>query len=81
LLPTDNFQRLYLQDGRQRITFSAYFNPFSGPKQGKLLFKSNLPISADFKIIEKIAKVTYKPFLQKSERNIKNHEFTADFQS
>jgi hypothetical protein len=33
-------------DSRQRITFSAYFDPFNGPNQRKLLFESNLPISA-----------------------------------
>ncbi len=30
-------------DGRQRITVSTYFDPFSGPKRRKLLFESNLP--------------------------------------
>ncbi len=33
------------KDGRQRITFSALFDPFNGPNQRKLLFESNLPIS------------------------------------
>ncbi len=43
LLPTDNFQCLKPKDGQQRITFSAYFDPFNGPNQRKLLFESNLP--------------------------------------
>jgi hypothetical protein len=36
---------LITQGRRQRIIFSAYFNPFKGPSQRKLLFESNLPIS------------------------------------
>ncbi len=39
------------QDGRQRITFSAHFDPFNGPNQRKSLFESNLPISAQHTIL------------------------------
>jgi hypothetical protein len=41
----EQIQQLKLRDGRQQITFSAYFDPFNGQKQRKLLFEINLPSS------------------------------------
>ncbi len=39
----DNFQHLYPHDGRQWITFSAYFDPFNRPNQQSYFFKVTCP--------------------------------------